>query len=209
MAPVSSSSSSIERIGCLWQRTRALHRFFALAAILVAAAVLAASTLQAHGSATREASAATSRLTATQTLYPALSQSELAQWNTETSTPQGRATIVAGFRKVLGDHAKFGFGPLPAAHVGGTIQLAAFDRSSMQYGVSGNHFWFILTDNEVQDGLGWSLKAACFWALPLAGALICGTIITAVKGASYGTATNHGVWGAVYWAPPHIVIGRW
>ena len=206
MAPV---SSSIQRIGCLWQRTRALHRFSALAAILVATALLAASTLQTHGSAAREASAATSHLTASQTLSPGLSPSELAQWNAETSTPQGRATIIAGFREVLGGRAKFGFGPLPAAQAGDTIQLTAYDRSSMQYGVSGNHFWFILTDYEVQEGLGWGLKAACVWALPLAGALICGTIITAVEGASYGTATNHGVWGAVYWAPPHIVIGRW
>ena len=36
-----------------------------------------------------------------------------------------------------------------------------------------------------------------------------GSIITAIEGASYGTGRNHGVWGAVYWAPPHITIGRW
>lgn len=200
---------STRTIETLWQRTRTRHRTLILAAILAAVVALAASTLQIHGSTTHGAGATSTDLTTTSTLHPTLSQSELAQWNAETSTPQGRTAIIAGFRKVLGDQAKFGFGPLPATYASNTIQLTAFERDSMQYGVSGNHFWFILTDNDVQQGLGWGLKAACFWALPLAGALICGTIITAVEGASYGNATNHGVWGAVYWAPPHIVIGRW
>jgi hypothetical protein len=146
-------------------------------------------------------------LAETRVIRPKLSSSQLAAWKKQVSTAQGRAAILDGLHSVFGNTVQFGVGSMPTAQP--TSGHAASVSPNAQIGVTSDHFWFIVTDYEVRQGVGTLLRAACFRVLPLVGAFICGSIITAVLGASYGTANNHGVWGAVYWWTPRIVIGRW
>ncbi len=191
-------------------RSRLPNSRTVLLTLVIIASVIAALTIRLSGGLTTHHTAAPATAPVTTpvtTTQPQLSAAQLASWNAQVATPEGRTAIVDGFRKVFGDQAQIGFGDPPVGAMTTGVQQATFH--DMQAGISGNHFWFILTDYEVRQGFGWGLKASCFAALSLAGALICGSVITAIEGYSYGSANNHGVWGAVYWAPPHISAGRW
>ena len=131
-----------------------------------------------------------------------MTSQQLKAWQQQVSTPQGRAAVIESVRTAFGGKAQAGFGEAPTFINGRPVTLSA------SVGANGSYFWFVVSDRDIRAGVGWGLRAACLRLLPLAGFFVCGAIVTAVEGASYGSGTNHGVWGKVYWWGG-IHIYRW
>jgi hypothetical protein len=136
------------------------------------------------------------------TVNISMSPQEAAAWKQQISTPAGQAEVVRELNQAFEGYATFGIGTDAATVNGNGVQLASF-------GITSTHFWFIVSDHDMIQGAGWGIRAACVRLLPIAGWLICGSIVQAVTGYVYGDYRNHGVWGEVYWWWPHIRFGTW
>jgi len=74
----------------------------------------------------------------------------------------------------------------------------------------GDHFWVIASYLDVVDGAINVGEFACEVRLPQFGWL-CSLAAQGLKtwARGWGSASNHGVWAAIYWWPPHWSGGRW
>ena len=58
------------------------------------------------------------------------------------------------------------------------------------------------------NGAIWGAVRACQTRLPGWLCTSAGNLL-ASWAQGWGGAANHGVWAAIYWAPPHVDGGRW
>jgi hypothetical protein len=187
-----------------------------IAGPLVLVAIVAALLATAGGGTRRDASQAAPAQQSVQADAPLtgelhLTAQEQADWNAATATPEQRAAIVANMQAAFAGVAQINVGtdpvpaPQPAAHQTsvGDMQLI------VAYGMSWDHFWVTASYLDMARGAIWAAVGYCIyrgvpsWLCNGAGS----TLSSWAQG--WGSASNHGVWGAVYWAPPHITGGRW
>jgi hypothetical protein len=152
-----------------------------------------------------------------------LTSAELQQWHTQTATPFQREEIVEKVRAAFAGVAQVGVGPRPAdtgaSGSVGTPGAAAAPASSsgtsiarevLSYGVSGSDFWVVASYGDMARGAIWGADYACkyYYGVP---SWLCDTAANILSSWSqgWGSASNHGVWAAVYWWPPHVAGGRW
>lgn len=134
--------------------------------------------------------------------YIRLSKTELAEWRQQTATTAGRKRLEADFQRAFAGVATVGFGSRD--RTGGAL------GPDLAVGVTGNHFWIIASYADIADGAIWSGVAACAAYAPEF-AEVCSTAgeLLVEWASGWGRASNHGVWAAIYWWPPHVSGGRW
>jgi len=139
-----------------------------------------------------------------------LSAAELSKWRQETATPAQRARLIATLREAFAGVARVGTGTMPTRAGYGNSMASGTDSPNLSFGRTGNHFWIIASYADVADGAIWSGVAACAASAPEF-AEVCETAgdLLSEWASGWGRATNHGVWAAIYWWPPHVTGGRW
>lgn len=142
-----------------------------------------------------------------------LSPAQQVAWLAQTATPEGRAQVVDLMRTAFAGVATVGTGPLtpPAAQSG--VHTAAYTttigvRPALATGITGDHFWVIVSYADVANGAIAVAERACEAKLP---GWLCSTAgdLLSSWASGWGWASNHGVWAAIYWLPPHVTGGRW
>jgi hypothetical protein len=185
-------------------------RVLATAAIATLVTVLAVATT---GPATLRGSAAPAA-NAIHSVPMQLTPAELTAWQTQTASPAGRAAVVRLMREAFAGVATVGTGPrdLPGATINtGHIQTAAYAagiRPAVATGITGDHFWIIVSYADVVNGAIWGAVRACQTRLPGWLCTSAGNLL-ASWAQGWGAASNHGLWAEIYWAPPHVNAGRW
>jgi hypothetical protein len=190
--------------------TRIFSRVAAIATSAAVAAVIAAGGVSAADAATGGPGVQHAGPRAATQIRPEkirLTPTELARWRRETATPAERAKLVAAFRKAFAGVAQVStVAPDKASLVG----QAKPTISNLAMGRTGDHFWIIASYADVADGAIWGAVAACgayapefFEVCDLAGDVM------SEWAQGWGRASNHGVWTAIYWWPPHVTGGRW
>jgi hypothetical protein len=172
-------------------------------ALVLGAALLATvsqlTTTAASAAAPKTQSVSTTVATDRPTIHPAaphLSATELAQWQRLTATPAGRAYVVSTLQSAFARTASVG------------PDLAGRIHPDLATGITGDHFWIIVSYADVVSGALWAGVAACATRLP---GWLCSTAgnLLSSWASGWGSASNHGVWAAIYWLPPHVDGGRW
>jgi hypothetical protein len=133
-----------------------------------------------------------------------MSAKDLAQWRHDVATPAGRDRVIAAIKAAFGNVAKVGTGAMPAEN-------SRYNSvPDVAVGVTGDHVWIIVSYADIVDGAIWSGVAACAAYIPEASDLCeeAGELLVD-WGKGWGRASNHGVWAAIYWWPPHVTGGRW
>jgi len=135
-----------------------------------------------------------------------LTPAEYAQWRRDTATPAERAKVITSLQKAFAGVARISVGAAPRP--GGVLPRTI--SPALASGVTSNHFWIIASYADMADGAIWAGVVACQIYEPEIGYLCraAGTILAAWA-QGWGRASNHGVWAAIYWWPPHITGGRW
>ena len=178
-------------------------------ALVLGAAVLATvsqlTTTAATAAAPKTQSVSTTVATDRPTIHPAaphLSATELAQWQRLTATPAGRAYVVYTLRSAFADTATVGSDPVAGAHLDSGV------HPDLATGITGDHFWIIVSYADVVNGALWAGVRACATRLP---GWLCSTAgnLLSSWASGWGSASDHGVWAAIYWLPPHVDGGRW
>lgn len=123
--------------------------------------------------------------------------------------PAGQAKLVADLQKSFAGIAHISTSTAPETATP-TDQARPGSISNMAFGKTGNHIWIIVSYADVADGAIWSGIAACAAYQPELFDF-CEEIgdIMASWAEGWGRASNHGVWAAIYWLPPHWTGGRW
>jgi hypothetical protein len=77
-------------------------------------------------------------------------------------------------------------------------------------GRTGDHVWIIMSYADIASGDIWAAAAACAAYAPDLIDLceLAGDRLSELA-QGWGWASNHGLWAAVYWWPPHYTYGRW
>ncbi len=133
---------------------------------------------------------------------PQLTATELADWQRLTATPAGRAYVVSTMRSALAGTATVGTDPTAGIHTGSGA------HTDLATGIAGDHFWIIVSYADVVSGAIWVGVRACATRLPGWLCTTAGNLLSSWA-AGWGSASNHGVWAAIYWLPPHVDGGRW
>jgi len=137
-----------------------------------------------------------------------LTAAEEAVWRRETATAAGRERVLSALQSAFGSSA------VVAARPGVSRQVpsrgATLVSPDLSYGVTSDHFWVIASYLDVVDGAINVGEFACEVRLPQFGWL-CSLAAQGLKAwaRGWGSASNHGVWAAIYWWPPHWSGGRW
>lgn len=77
-------------------------------------------------------------------------------------------------------------------------------------GRTGTHVWIIASYADIASRAIWSAVVACVAYNPELWDVceLAGDRLSELA-QGWGRASNHGVWAAVYWWPPHYTVGRW
>jgi hypothetical protein len=137
-----------------------------------------------------------------------LTAAEAAAWRRDTATAAGRERILSALQSAFGPSAVVGAGPAVSRQV--PTRGATLVSPDLSYGITGDHFWVIASYLDIVDGAIDVGVAACRSRLPEV-AWVCNVAGSALKSwaRGWGSASNHGVWAAIYWWPPHWTGGRW
>jgi len=181
-----------------------------LASALVLGATLLATVSQLTATAATAAplktqSASTTVATDRPTIHPAaphLSPTDLAQWQRLTATAAGRAYVVSTLRSAFAGTAVVGPDSAAGIHTDSGV------HPDLATGITGDHFWIIVSYADVVSGAIWVGVAACATRLPGWLCTTAGNLLSSWA-SGWGSASNHGVWAAIYWLPPHVDGGRW
>jgi hypothetical protein len=172
-----------------------------LAAVLAPAASAAAAPAATHSAGTlaRPSTGDPVRagLSTLGTAVPQLNAQEQAEWRRLTARPEGRAQVVAEMQAAFQGLATVG-----AAQPSGSA------HTDLATGITGDHFWITASYADVVNGAIAVGVRACQTRLPGWLCSTAGTLLTNWA-SGWGSAANHGVWAAIYWAPPHVEGGRW
>ncbi len=137
-----------------------------------------------------------------------VSHAELAEWEAIISSPEERETVVAGLRKAFSGLAEVGTGAdgKPEKNVQpssiGDMELV------LAYGANPTHVWITASYADMARG---AVSAAVQYCKRYVPSWLCKTVGNQLSSwaQGWGRAANHGVWAAVYWAPPRFTGGRW
>jgi hypothetical protein len=133
------------------------------------------------------------------TAVPRLTAVQRTQWQQLTATPAGRAWVVTEMQAAFQGLATVGASaPQPSGAV----------HPNLATGITGDHFWITASYADVMNGAIAVGVRACATRLPGWLCSAAGTLLTNWA-SGWGAANDHGVWAAIYWAPPHITGGRW
>lgn len=139
-----------------------------------------------------------------------VSAAELAAWQAQTATPAGRAQVVERMQAAFAGIATVGTDPQYFTQAtrsgGGTLPTNAVPN--LATGITGDHFWIIMSYADIANGLITVAVRACQTRLPAWLCTAAGNLLSSWAQGG-GSASNHGVWAAIYWLPPHIDGGRW
>jgi hypothetical protein len=139
-----------------------------------------------------------------------VSAAELTAWQAQTATPAGRAHVVERMQAAFAGIATVGTDPQYFTQVtrsgGGTLPTTAVPN--LATGITGDHFWIIVSYADVANGLIAVAVRACQTRLPGWLCTAAGNLLSSWAQGG-GSASNHGVWAAIYWLPPHIDGGSW
>jgi hypothetical protein len=137
-----------------------------------------------------------------------LTRAQAAAWQHATATVAGRERIVSAFRTAFSGTAEVGTGP----RIYQTAPITANRplRPDLAYGITGDHFWIIVSYADVIDHAIDAGISACRKRVPVI-RFVCTAAGNWLKSqaSGWGGASNHGVWAALYWLPPHFTGGRW
>ncbi|MFL6125412.1 hypothetical protein [Actinophytocola sp.] len=143
-----------------------------------------------------------------------LSNSERAQWQSKIATAAGRAQVVSDMQAAFAGVATVGTGQRPSTATresAGEVRNVAYTasvRHDVAWGITADHFWIIVSYADVVSGAIWAAVRACQTRLPGWLCTNAGNLLVSWA-QGWGSASDHGVWAAVYWWPPHITGGRW
>ncbi|MEU4739141.1 hypothetical protein AB0G02_01595 [Actinosynnema sp. NPDC023658] len=132
-------------------------------------------------------------------VVPELTPAEQRQWAGMVSTSEGRARVLTTLQESFGSAITIG---VPGAAADGEM------RTNLATGITGDHFWIIVSYADVVNGAVAAGVAACATRLPRPLCAAAGDLINKWA-AGWGNATNHGIWAEVYWWPPNVKVGRW
>jgi len=137
-----------------------------------------------------------------------MTAAQAAAWRHDTATRAGRERIVSAFRTAFGDVAEAS--PGQRTYQAGRMTANGPVRPALSYGITFDHFWIIASYSDAARGLIDVGVAACKRAVPEIG-FVCSAAGNWLKSlaAGWGAVSNHGVWAALYWLPPHFTGGRW
>lgn len=130
---------------------------------------------------------------------------ELAAWAEATATPEQRAEIVADLQAAFAGVAQVGTGTRRAAAQESSIGEMEL---ILAYGVNSTH-WITASYADMSRGAIWVAVRACIArGIP---SRLCNTAGNQLSNwaQGWGAASNHGVWAAIYWAPPCLTGDRW
>jgi hypothetical protein len=202
--------SSIKR-----QTLREIGRTAAAMAVALAAAIAVAGGLAGTSSLARAATIPSHQVTRVAPTHISshaltLTPAELSQWRQETATPAQRARLVATLRDAFAGVARVGTGTMPTRAGHGSSTASGTDSPELSFGRTGDHFWIIASYADVADGALRSGVLACAASAPEF-ADVCETAgeLLSEWASGWGRASDHGVWAAIYWWPPHVTGGRW
>ncbi|CRK59284.1 hypothetical protein [Alloactinosynnema sp. L-07] len=145
----------------------------------------------------------------------ALSPAEAAEWQQRTATPEGRERVLSDLSLAFSGVASIGTTQPVSAQdqLAPTIERMAHStglpiRPVWATGMAGDHFWITASYADVASGAISGAVWACKRRLP---GWLCDTAGRLLKewAKGWGSASNHGVWAAVYWWPPRVTGGRW
>ncbi|MER5637484.1 hypothetical protein ABT095_11065 [Kitasatospora sp. NPDC002227] len=142
-----------------------------------------------------------------------LTTAELADWQQRTATPAGRAQVISDLQDAFSGIATVGTGPMPASGPASGVTSATYTDGgrivqAFSSGFDRDHFWIIASYGDIAHGAINAAVAACATRLPGWLCASAGGLLSSWAN-GWGYATNHGVWAAVYWNPPHVTGGRW
>ena len=137
-----------------------------------------------------------------------LTSSELAQWQAMTATPFERAKVVADLQQSFAGVANVGAGNEPTMASASSATGTTDARLVMAYGITSDHFWITASYSDMARGAIWGAVAACSTRLPGWLCSAAGSLLSSWA-SGWGSASNHGVWAAIYWNPAHVSGGRW
>ncbi|MEV7042699.1 hypothetical protein [Amycolatopsis sp. NPDC051061] len=78
----------------------------------------------------------------------------------------------------------------------------------MATGITGDRFWITASYADMANGAIWGAVRACQTRLPGWLCTSAGNLLSSWA-QGWGSASNHGLWAEIYWAPPHVNAGRW
>jgi hypothetical protein len=133
---------------------------------------------------------------------PRLTLGELTAWQARIATPAGRAEVIADLGHAFSGVATVRTGAIQAHHQIGrpVAELAS--------GLEWDHFWVIASYADAVNGALWAAVRACQLRLPSWLCVNAGNLLSSWA-SGWAPVSNHGVWAAIYWLPPHITGGRW
>jgi len=189
-----------------WQALVALLAL--LLATFVGVRELTTSSSPDHGSA---AGPTTSVASVDQVARPNLSPAQLRAWRRDTRTAADRARLVADLRRAFAGVGVVGTGPMPShssAPAGALNTAYEASEPDLAYGVTGDHVWVIVSYADVAHG---AVSVAVHYCDRYAPGWLCSSVGNQLDSwaSGWGAASNHGVWAAAYWWPPHFTGGRW
>jgi cytochrome bd-type quinol oxidase subunit 1 len=131
---------------------------------------------------------------------------EVALFQSATNTPEKRAHLVAELQGAFAGVAEVHAGDVSP----GLSATDASIQTVLSYGANWDHVWMTASYADMARGAIWGAVAYCKYRVPSLSWLcqrIGDTLSSWARG--YPAISNHGVWGAVYWAPVKITGGRW
>jgi hypothetical protein len=125
-----------------------------------------------------------------------------------TSAPAKKALFLKNLQRAFGGIATVGYVPATSANAVGAAHSAS--KTAHPFFAGGwdrDHFWISLSYADAANGAIDGAYALCTRYLP---GMICGPISSVLRRlvAGQGSASNHGVWGAVY-LYGRVTGGRW
>jgi hypothetical protein len=131
---------------------------------------------------------------------------ELAAWEVSIATPAQQAQIVADMQESFAGIATVKLGTEP--HLTRPSSVGALELI-LAFGANATHFWITASYADMARGAIWVAVRACIGrGIP---AWLCNAAGNQLSrwAQGWGSAANHGLWAAIYWAPPHFNGGRW
>ncbi|MEU7526008.1 hypothetical protein AB0A74_09760 [Saccharothrix sp. NPDC042600] len=171
-------------------------------ALLAPAAQLAVATpATANVSQAAQGAAVSTRETGNAHIPLRLTASERQEWTALVSTEEGRLHVLTQLQDAFGGALTVGTSP-------GTPNKGGDLTANLSTGITGDHFWIIVSYADVVNGAVAAGVAACATRLP---GWLCSAAGNLIKqwAAGWGNASNHGIWAEIYWMPPQIKVGRW
>ncbi|WP_328686075.1 hypothetical protein [Streptomyces sp. NBC_00343] len=140
-----------------------------------------------------------------------LTPAESAEWERLTATPESRTHLISEVQEAFAGVATVRT-DMPEQNTDTVVSSTSTGKGhvvqALATGVTGDHFWIIASYSDVARGLIAGAVRACSLKVPAWLCTNAGNLLTSWS-RGWGSASNHGIWAAVYWRPAHVTGGRW